>query len=60
MSHYSPFSRDRWKIELSSRDNSNFLSLNYHIIITIILKFGRKYLKIDMKIFFVCNIATKR
>jgi hypothetical protein len=49
MSYYSQFPRDRWKIELSSRDNSNFLSLTYHIIITIISNFGQKILKIDMK-----------
>jgi hypothetical protein len=42
MSYYSPFPRDRWQINLSSRDNSNFLSPNYHIIITIISKFGQK------------------
>jgi hypothetical protein len=42
MSHYSPFPRDRRKIELSSRDNLNFLSPNYHIVITIISKFGKK------------------
>jgi hypothetical protein len=45
MSHYSPFPRDIRKIELSSRDNSNFLSPNYHIIITIISKVGQKNLK---------------
>jgi hypothetical protein len=50
MSYYSPFSRDRWKIELSSRDNSNFVSPNYHIIITIISNFGQIFLKKnDMK-----------
>jgi hypothetical protein len=49
MSHYSPFPRDRWKIELPSRDNSNFLSPNYNIIITIILKFGQIFLKNDIK-----------
>jgi hypothetical protein len=45
MSHYSPFPRDRRIIELSSRDNSNFLSPNYHIIITIISKFGQNFYK---------------
>jgi hypothetical protein len=49
MSDYSSFPRDRWKIELPSSDNSNFLSPNYHIIITIILKFGQIILKNDMK-----------
>jgi hypothetical protein len=48
MSHYSQFPRDEWKIELPSRDNSNFLSPNYHIVITIISKFGQKN-KNDMK-----------
>jgi intein-encoded DNA endonuclease-like protein len=49
MSHYSSFSRDRWKIELPSRDNSNFLSPNYQIIITIISKFDLNFLKNGMK-----------
>jgi hypothetical protein len=42
MFHYSPFPRDRRKNELSSRDNSNFLSPNYQIIKTIISKFSQK------------------
>jgi hypothetical protein len=46
MSHYSPFPRDRRKIELPSRENSNFLSPNYNIIITTISKFGQKILKL--------------
>jgi hypothetical protein len=45
MSDYSPFPRDRWKIELLVKDKSNFLSQNYHIIITIISKFGQFFLK---------------
>jgi hypothetical protein len=40
MSYYSLFPTDRRKVELTSSDNSNFLSTNYHIIITIISKFG--------------------
>jgi hypothetical protein len=48
MSHYSPFPRDRRKIELPSKDNSNFLSPNYHIIITIIWNFGQEIFKNDM------------
>jgi hypothetical protein len=56
MPHYSPFPRYRWKIELPSRDNSNFLSPNHHIIITIISKFGKK-IKNDMKIYIYHNIT---
>jgi hypothetical protein len=41
MSHYIPIPRDIRKIEVSSRDNSNFLSPNDHIIITIISNFGQ-------------------
>jgi hypothetical protein len=37
------------KMEQPSRDNSNFLSPNYHIIITTISKFGQKNLQNDMK-----------
>jgi hypothetical protein len=47
------------KVELPSRDNSNFLSPNYHIIITMILKFGQKILKMILKHIFVHNVATK-
>jgi hypothetical protein len=60
MSHYSPFPRDRRIIELSSRDNSNFLSPNYHIIITIISKFGQNFYKMIWKYIFVPNIDTKK
>jgi hypothetical protein len=45
MSYYSPFPRDRRRIELSSRDNSNFLSPNYDTIITIILEFDQHFFK---------------
>jgi hypothetical protein len=46
MSHYSPFPRDRRNIDLSSRDNSDFLSPMYHIIITTISNFGQFFLKV--------------
>jgi hypothetical protein len=60
MSYYSPFTRDRWKFELPSKDNSNILSPNYNIIITIISKFGQFFKQMIWKSIFVHNLATKK
>jgi hypothetical protein len=59
MSHYSPFPRDRWKLELPSMDNSNFISPNYHIIITIISKFGQFFKKWNENIYLSIILAQK-
>jgi hypothetical protein len=46
-------------MELPSRENSNFLCQNYHIIITIISKFGQFFYKMIRKHVFALNIAIK-
>jgi hypothetical protein len=49
MTDYNPFPWNRWKIELPSKENSNFIFPNDHIIIKIISNFGQIFLKNDMK-----------